>query len=64
MSQTSLPLILEPAELEHHLHDSNLLIVDLCNPRLYARVHVPGAVNIAPNTLWQVHRRLRVSCHL
>ena len=51
MRQTSLPLILEPAELEHHLHDSNLLIVDLCNPQLYAQVHVPGAVNIAPQHL-------------
>ncbi|UYM17928.1 sulfurtransferase [Endozoicomonas euniceicola] len=51
MRQTSLPLILEPAELEHHLHDSNLLIVDLCNPQLYAQAHVPGAVNIAPQHL-------------
>lgn len=51
MSQTSLPLVLEPAELEHHLHDSNLLIVDLCNPQLYAQVHVPGAVSIAPQHL-------------
>ena len=51
MSQTSLPLVIEPKELEDHLQDSNLLIVDLCNPQLYAQVHVPGALNVAPQHL-------------
>ena len=51
MSQPSLPLILEPARLEAHLNNDNLLIVDLCNAQLYAQVHVPGSVNIAPQHL-------------
>lgn len=51
MSQTSLPLVVEPQELEGCLHDENLLIVDLCNPQLYAQVHVPGALNITPQHL-------------
>ena len=51
MSQALLPLIIEPDELDAHLHDENLLIVDLCNPQLYTQVHVPGSVNIAPHHL-------------
>ncbi|AMO54737.1 thiosulfate sulfurtransferase [Endozoicomonas montiporae] len=51
MTQTTLPLVLEPTELESLLDDSNLLIIDLCNPQLYAQVHVPGAINVAPQHL-------------
>ena len=51
MSQTPLPLVVEPQTLEDRLDDENLLIVDLCNPQLYAQVHVPGALNITPQHL-------------
>ncbi|HYA38016.1 MAG TPA: rhodanese-like domain-containing protein, partial [Candidatus Methylomirabilis sp.] len=46
MNQASLPLILEPAELEKHLGAENLLIVDLSRPEIHAQVHVPGAVHL------------------
>ncbi len=42
----SLPLILEPAELEKHLGDAGVLVVDLCKPEVYARGHIPGAVHL------------------
>lgn len=44
MSQPLLPLIVEPAELEKHLSDERLLIVDLGRPETHAQAHVPGAV--------------------
>ena len=51
MSQPSLPLVVEADELERHLDDSNLLIIDLCNPQLYAQGHVPGAIHVSPQHL-------------
>lgn len=41
-----LPLLLEPPELEQHLNDPQLLIVDLSRPEHYAQGHIPGAVNL------------------
>ena len=41
-----LPLIVEPAELEQHLGDQRLFIVDLCLLEIYEDVHVPGAVHL------------------
>lgn len=46
MTEPLLPLIVEPAELEQHLGDPHLLIVDLCKPETYAQAHVPGAVHV------------------
>lgn len=40
-----LPLILEPAALEPLLGHPDLLIVDLCQPRNWRQVHLPGAVH-------------------
>ncbi len=40
------PLIIEPAQLEAHLNDDNLLIIDLCKRETYAANHVPGAVHL------------------
>jgi thiosulfate/3-mercaptopyruvate sulfurtransferase len=40
----SLSLLLEPAELQAHLNDPGLLIVDLGKESVYQQVHVPGAV--------------------
>lgn len=41
-----LPLLLEPAQLENHLGQPELLIVDLCNPKTYPQCHIPGAVHL------------------
>ncbi|WP_062263302.1 sulfurtransferase [Endozoicomonas arenosclerae] len=46
-----LPLILEAEQLVPLLGQEDLLIVDLCNPRLYSQSHVPGAVNVAPQSM-------------
>lgn len=47
MSDSRLPLLVEPDQLEEHLGEDRLLVVDLSNPDAYARGHVPGAVNLA-----------------
>ena len=41
-----LPLVVEPDELEKHLLNEKLLIVDLCKPEVYAQAHIPGAVHL------------------
>jgi len=43
---TTIPLILQPAELARHLNAANVVIVDLSNAATYARQHLPGAVNV------------------
>ncbi len=40
------PLIIEPADLQQHLQDKNLLIVDLCKRDLYPRSYIPGAIHL------------------
>lgn len=42
----SLPLLIEPEELESLMGSDKLLVVDLCKPELYARMHIPGAVHL------------------
>ena len=46
MSQSKLPLILEPNELERQLGRDDLLIVDLGEQTTHAMYHVPGAVHL------------------
>jgi len=46
MSDTLLPLIVEPDELEAHLQDKDLLIIDLCKDETYLQSHIPGAIHI------------------
>lgn len=46
MDQPLLPLLVEPAELQPHLGEPNLLVVDLSKAEAYAQGHVPGAVHI------------------
>jgi thiosulfate/3-mercaptopyruvate sulfurtransferase len=41
------PLLLEPEQLEKHLDDADLLIVDVRNGDSYARGHIRGAINLA-----------------
>lgn len=44
MSDAVLPLIVEAQQLQAHLQDANILIVDLCQPDSYVRQHIPNAV--------------------
>lgn len=44
----SLPMILEPDALHHHLRDEHLLIADLSSPEHYAEAHIPGAIHVHP----------------
>ena len=46
MTQSTLPLILEPDELERQLGRHDLLIVDLSAQANHAMYHVPGAVHL------------------
>ncbi|NOY66866.1 MAG: sulfurtransferase [Gammaproteobacteria bacterium] len=40
------PLIIEADELESHLQDDNILIIDLCKDETYLQSHIPGAVHL------------------
>ena len=46
ISQSNLPLIVEPGELERVLGRHDVLVVDLGNQPTHARSHVPGAVHL------------------
>lgn len=46
MAKLELPLLVEPAELAAHLDSTDLCIVDVNQPSVYARAHVPGAVSL------------------
>jgi thiosulfate/3-mercaptopyruvate sulfurtransferase len=46
MSDSALPLILEPERLEELLGTEHVLIVDVSSTEVYARFHVPGAVHL------------------
>ncbi|CAM3847819.1 sulfurtransferase [Parendozoicomonas haliclonae] len=59
MSSTELPCasplpaveLLEPEQLLTRLEQSDVLVLDVCNPATYQKLHVPGAVHIAPGEL-------------
>lgn len=46
-----LPLILEPDELAAMLDEPDLLIVDVCQPQNWEKLHLPGAVHVNPGEL-------------
>ena len=46
MTTSPLPLVIEPDQLQAQLDTPDLLIVDLCKPDTYAKVHIPGAVHL------------------
>ncbi len=46
MSTTTLPLLIEPDDLEHYLNNPNVRVIDLCRADIYARQHIPGAVHL------------------
>ncbi|MCK5892978.1 MAG: sulfurtransferase [Endozoicomonadaceae bacterium] len=50
-SQSILPLLAEPEELQPLLGSSDLLIIDLCSSALYQQAHVPGAIHVQPAEL-------------
>ncbi len=44
--------VIEPTQFAEQLNNrDNLLIADLCNPKLYLQAHIPGAINILPQEL-------------
>lgn len=51
MTDSPLPLLLEPAELAERLDDDNLRIVDLSPGEIFAEHHVPGAQHLAYSAL-------------
>ncbi|KAB7619751.1 sulfurtransferase [Alkalilimnicola sp. S0819] len=46
MTEPKLPLILDTRTLEAHLHDPDLLLVDLSSEESYHTQHIPGAVHL------------------
>lgn len=42
----NLPLLIEPDQLQPHLADHSILVVDLCDSASYAVGHIPGAVHL------------------
>ncbi len=55
---TSLALVIEPDELEPHLGNPELLIVDLCKSSLYMQFHIPGAVYLDYSKIIRVEKRV------
>ena len=51
-----LSLVIEPDELEEHLAQPDLLIVDLCKPSLYTQIHIPGAVHLDYSAIIQIKK--------
>lgn len=51
MTATNLPLLVEPDQLAAALGAADLRIVDLNQPHLYARAHLPGAVSLDYNRI-------------
>jgi thiosulfate/3-mercaptopyruvate sulfurtransferase len=56
MTGQTLPLILEPEQLEAHLDESNLLVIDLSKAETYRQLHVPGAVHLDYTRIVQVRK--------
>ena len=46
MNAATLPLLLEPDDLEHHLNNADVRVVDLCRADIHARQHIPGSVHL------------------
>jgi len=39
-------MVIEPKQLENHLNDDNIVIVDLCKTQQYTQAHIPGAIHM------------------
>ncbi|SCZ49998.1 sulfurtransferase [Thiohalomonas denitrificans] len=55
MSQ-KLPLLVEPEQLQHHLGDPDLLVVDLSQMSVHTEIHIPGAVHLDYGSIVGGHR--------
>lgn len=51
MTDSRLPLIIEPGVLHARLHEPDLLLVDLSNDQQYLSAHIPGAIHVSPAEL-------------
>lgn len=47
----TLPLLIEPTELNKCLDNDKLLVIDLCNEQQFLSGHIPNAVHVAPAEL-------------
>lgn len=56
MTQQTVPLIIEPEELEKRLGEENLLVVDMSSKANYMQHHIPGAVWLECSSIL-AHRR-------
>ena len=54
MSETNLPLIVEPDHLERALGAEDLLVVDVSEAPVHAQHHVPSAVHLAYQAIIKV----------
>ena len=54
MSETDLPLIVEPDQLERTLGAEDLLVVDVSEEQVHVQQHVPGAVHLAYQAIIKV----------
>ena len=50
MTDTSLPLLLEPSQLPSQLDPARFRLVDLSRSEQYAAAHIPGAVHLPPGS--------------
>ena len=46
MDINTLGLLLEADDLEQHLGNDKLIIIDLCRDTVYQQAHVPGAIHV------------------
>jgi thiosulfate/3-mercaptopyruvate sulfurtransferase len=49
-------LLIEPDELETHLDDPDVVIVDLCKPTQYAQAHIKGALHLGYEKLIHIEK--------
>ena len=47
----TLPLLIEASELNQHINDPKLLIIDLSSEENYQKGHIPGAIHLSPSAL-------------
>jgi len=53
---SSLPLLIEPQQLEAELDNPELLLVDLSRQSQYVQVHIPGAIWLDYGTITAMHK--------
>jgi thiosulfate/3-mercaptopyruvate sulfurtransferase len=53
--RSKLALIIEAEELQHHLADDNLVVIDVSIPQVYKEGHVPGAIHLSYPSIVDAH---------